>query len=293
VSLRRAPQPGAKIRVRRLAAPAKAALVALAVTASFGLARAESTATAQADLTAALHSLDAGAYGDAIDRLELLADRGFVHPDASFDRAVAYLGRARSPQKQPGDLGRAAAALAETLALRPGDREAESALEAVRQEIGRRRARTSGAPLVARPRLLRALVALLPEAAWGALAALGSVSLAWGLALRLLFRRTSSEVPGALGIGIGGLLLCLGGGLAAGARHYRKSSTLAVVVAPEARLLDENGRPLTTRSANEGSVAPEGAEMYVLEHRGGLDRVEWGTTDGWVIAGQVREVEHR
>ena len=233
-----------------------------------------------------------GAVNDAVEVFEMLADRGFVHPDASFDRAVAYLGRARSPQKQPGDLGRAAAALAETLALRPGDREAESALEAVRQEIGRTRARRGGAPLIARPRLLRALVALMPEPAWGALAALGSVSLAWGLALRLLLRRTGSEVPGALGIGVGGLLLCLGGGLAAGARHFRKTSTLAVVVVPEARLLDENGRPLPARSANDNAVAPEGAELVVVEHRGGLDRVEWGTTDGWVIAGQIREVEH-
>jgi hypothetical protein len=64
-------------------------------------------------------------------------------------------------------------------------------------------------------------------------------------------------------------------------------------VVPEARLLDESGRPLPVRPNGEGSVAPEGAEMYVTERRGGLDHVEWGPTDGWVIAGQVREVEHR
>ena len=106
------------------------------------------------------------------------------------------------------------------------------------------RARTSGAPLVARPRLVRAFVGLLPEQAWGALAALGSFGLAWGLGLRLLVKRTSTEVPGALGIGVGALLLCVGGGLAAGARHFRRTSTLAVVIVPEARLLDESGTPL-------------------------------------------------
>ncbi|HTQ04858.1 MAG TPA: hypothetical protein VMI54_13425 [Polyangiaceae bacterium] len=252
--------------------------------------------TASADAThdefdAGVAALDRGAFGDAIDHFELLADRGFVHPDASFDRAVAYLGRARSPQKQPGDLGRAAAALAETLALRPDDRQAESALDAVRSEIGRQRARTGASPLVARPRLVRALVGLLPEQAWGVLGALGSASLAWGLALRLFVKRVTTEVPGALAIGIGALLLCSGGGLALGARHFRRTSTLAVVVVPEARLLDDAGRPLPVTTNGDGNVVPEGAEVYVLERHGGLDRVEWGSTDGYVVAGQVREVE--
>lgn len=249
--------------------------------------------TPRDEFRAAVATLERGAYGDAIDQFELLADRGFVHPDASFDRAVAYIGRARSPQKQPGDLGRAAAALAETLALRPGDHDAQNALDAVRAEIGRRRARTGGSPLVARPRLVRALVGLLPEQAWGVLGALGSASLAWGLVLRLFVKRASTEVPGALGIGIGALLLSVGGGLALGARHFRRTSTLAVVVVPEARLLDEAGRPLAVASGGDSNVVPEGAEVYVLDRRGGLDRVEWGTTDGYVVAGQVREVEPR
>lgn len=34
-------------------------------------------------------SLDKGAVDDAIDTFEALADRGFVHPDASYNRAVA------------------------------------------------------------------------------------------------------------------------------------------------------------------------------------------------------------
>ena len=163
-----------------------AKLAALSLLALFLLASAGNEALAAAppaaDFEQAVSALEQGAYGDAIDRFEQLADRGFVHPDASFDRAVAYIGRARSPQKQVGDLGRAAAALAETLALRPDDQAADSALDAVRSEIGRTRARTGSRPLVARPRLIRALVGLLPEPAWGALAVLGSFSLAWGSA---------------------------------------------------------------------------------------------------------------
>ena len=276
--------------LRRLCALLGALLTPLALLLTFEASAA--AAETHQTFDAAVAAIESGAYGDAIDRLEQLADQGFVHPDASFDRAVAYLGRARSPQRQPGDLGRAAAALAETLALRPGDRAAESALDAVRTEIGRRRAHTGGAPLVARPRLVRALVGLLPEQAWGVIGALGSASLAWGLALRLFVRRATTEVPGALAIGIGGLLLCVGGGLALGARHFRRTSTLAVVVVPEARLLDDAGRPLpVAANTTETNVVPEGAEVYVLEQRGALDRVEWGTTDGFVIAGQVREVE--
>ena len=43
-------------------------------------------------------------------------------------------------------------------------------------------------------------------------------------------------------------------------------------------------------SGADTSVAPEGAELYVLEHRGGLARVEWGSSEAWVVAGQLREL---
>ena len=87
-----------------------------------------------------------------------------------------------------------------------------------------------------------------------------------------------------------GVLCLLGGALTAGARSFRTTSTPAVVVASEARLLDESGRPLPVSRSGEGNVAPEGAELYVLEHRGGLARVEWGSTVAWVVAGQLREL---
>lgn len=238
----------------------------------------------------AVHAIEEGAYGDAIDRLELMADRGVVHPDVSFNRAMAYLGRARSTQKKTGDLGRAAAAFAETLELRPSDAEADRALEAVRSELSRAQARKGGAPLFARPRLARALVGLAPERVWGILAIVGSLVLSVGLALRLLVQRAGAVVPGSLAIGIGSLLLLVGGALTAGARSFRRTSTPAVVVASEARLLDEAGRPLPVTRSGEGNVAPEGAELHVLEHQGGLARVEWGGTIAWVVRGQLREL---
>ena len=81
-------------------------------------------------------ALREGAVNDAVDTFEALADRGFVHPDASFDRSLSYLGRVRAGVERPGDLGRAAAALEETLLFRPEDREAESALDLVSSEGG-------------------------------------------------------------------------------------------------------------------------------------------------------------
>jgi hypothetical protein len=232
-------------------------------------------------------AIDQGAFGEAVDRLELLADRGFVHPDASFNRAVAYLGRARSPQREAGDLGRAAQALSEAVALRPSDTQAEALLDAVRSEIGKKRARTGGANLVARPRIGRAIAGLLPEAVWGVIAALGSLSLAVGIALR--FRAKEHGVPAALAVGIGGLLLVLGAALGFSARHFRLTSTPAVVVVEEARLLDESGRPRQGRTT-DGNVVPEGADVVLLERRAGLARIEWGSTEGWVVGGQVREI---
>lgn len=240
-----------------------------------------------AEFQQAAAAIDKGAFGEAVDRLELLADRGFVHPDASYNRAIAYLGRARSTQRENGDLGRAAQALSETLALRPSDEQAESLLDAVRSEIGRKRARTGGANLVARPRLARAIADLLPETVWGVLSALGSLSLAAGIALR--FRTREHGVPGALAIGIGALLLVITGGLGYTARHFRRTSTPAVVVVDEARLLDASGRPLQGRVA-EGNVVPEGADVVLLERRAGLARIEWGSSEGWVVGGQVREI---
>jgi hypothetical protein len=270
-------------------------LLALAALASGAVAFAksppENASAAQAsEFEQAARAIDQGAFGEAVDRLELLADRGFVHPDASFNRAVAYLGRARSPQRQTGDLGRAAQGLSETLALRSSDAQAQALLDAVRAEIGKKRARSGGANLVARPRIARAIAGVLPETVWGFVAALGSLSLAAGIALR--FRTKEHGVPGALAVGIGAFLLVLGGVLGFAARQFRRTSTPAVVVVDEARLLDESGRPLQGRTA-DSHVVPEGADVILLERRAGLARIEWGSTEGWVVGGQVREVAGR
>jgi len=267
-------------------------LLTLTLCALFGElcpAFADASSDSARDFSAANQALKRGAYTEAIDTLELLADRGFVHPDASFDRAVAYVERARSSAAVPGDLGRAAAALCEVLILRPDDDAAENGLARIRAEISRRHAREGTAPVLARPSLGRAVTSLFDENVWAVIAVGGSLLLALGLALRRFVERTSAALAGAVGIGLGALLLVSGAGLTAGARHFRLTSSPAVVVVEEARLLDETGKPLPQkRGAADSVTVPEGASLYVLERRPTLDRVEWGSTEGWLTPSQIQ-----
>jgi hypothetical protein len=233
-------------------------------------------------------AIERGAYDEAIDRLELLADQGYSHPDASFDRAAAYLARAQSARGKPGDFGRSVAGLAETLLLRPGDSEAEQALERVQAEIARRRAREGRDQVTARPSLARAVAGLAHENVWDVLAALGSLLLCVGLLLRWWSVRSTWRLGATLTLAIGGVLLVTFGSLAASARHFRMISDPGVIVVQEARLLDENGTPLSKKDGViDQDAIPEGALVEVLERRGQLLRVEWGTTRAWVSMGQL------
>ncbi len=234
-------------------------------------------------------AIQRGATDEAIDDFELLADRGFVNPNASFDRAIAYVDRARSHHAHPGDLGRAAAALEETLMLRPGDIAAASALVRVREEIARRRSHEGDAPVTATPSMARAVAGLVPEDIWAIGAAFGSLLLTGGLIARRLSRRPHVVLGGAIAVGVGTLLLALCGGLAALARHFRVSSEPAVVVVDQARLLDAQGRPIQQKNGVPPHIAvPEGAKVHVVGHQGQLAHVEWGTTQGWVAQSQLR-----
>jgi len=253
-----------------------------------------SPSESERDFATASEALKRGAYTEAIDTLELLADRGFVHPDASFNRAVAYVERARSSAANPGDLGRAAAALSEVLVLRPSDERAELGLSRIRAEISRRHAREGVAPVMARDSLGRAATSLFDENVWAWLALTGSWLLTVGLALRRFVQHTSAGLAGAIGIGLGAVLLLAGAGLTAGARHFRLTSSPAVIVADEARLLDETGKPLPQkRGSADSTTVPEGASVYVLERRPTLYRVAWGSSEGWLNPGQVRILASR
>jgi hypothetical protein len=231
-------------------------------------------------------ALAQGAVGEAIERYEAFADRGGLHPDVSYSRGVAYLARGKEGAGKGGDLGKAAAAFEEALLLRPGDAGAEAALEAVRSEVARRRARSGAPPEVAvSPGALRAFAGLLPENGWAWLAATGSLALAAGLALRRASR--AWRLASGVAVGLGGLLLLLGGSAASYARHLRLDVGVGVVVVEEARVVDDRGVPTSQQSI------PEAARVDILERKGGLLRVRWGEVSGYTGAQNVRIVGAR
>ncbi|MBN1610654.1 MAG: hypothetical protein JW940_28755 [Polyangiaceae bacterium] len=236
---------------------------------------------------AGVEAIRNGATEDAIDDFELLADRGVRHPDLSFNRAVAYVKRARSARAKPGDLGRAAAALSETLMLRPGDELADEALTLVRSEIARKHARVRDPAFVVRPSIARSVVALLSETAWSWTAVAGSLLLTAALIARTLLTRPAARLGAALTLCAGAAMMLIGCGMMLGARHFRMHSEPAIVVVDEAPLLGRTGAPIAGARKADATL-PEGALVYVLETAGSLDRVQWGEADGWVLASQLR-----
>ncbi len=238
----------------------------------------------------AVAALDGDAPERAVDLLELLADRGFEHPDASYNRAVAYARRAAGPRRRAGDLGRAAAALEETLALRPSDGTAAAALERIRAEITRRSVRAGEQVHAASPSPGRALAGLLSENAWAILTLIGSSAMALGLGLWWWTRRATWRLTGSVSAITGFALLVLAGMGTLASRHYRLTTSKAVVIAAGARLLDGQGAPIVRRGRNSLDKLPEGALVFVTEEQGNLLAVEWGSVHGFVIATQLRRL---
>lgn len=261
------------------------ALVALALAASGPCYAADAEQPAQV-IREALAAVQRGAFDNAVDQLELLADRGFVHADASRARAYVYVQRARSRAQRPGDLGRAIAALEEVEQLDP-KAELGPKIEVLRAEISRQRAREGTSPVLQRPTLGRAVTSLLPENVWAGVSVLGAALLSVGLVLYLFVKRRSAEIAGATAIVVGIVLGGLGGCLTLGARHYRRTSRAAVVVASEARLLDAEGHALPSNQKLPAAV-PEGSLVYVREQRERFARIEWGSVDGWVDPSQLQ-----
>jgi hypothetical protein len=248
-----------------------------------------------AQLEALRAAIERGAFSDAIDRLELWSDQGMMDATLSFDRGVAYLGRAESPAKRATDLGQAVAGFEEALALDPADDEARLALARIREVLSERRAKDT-AGVVARPRLLRAITGLVGENVWAGLAVVGSLLLALGLAGRLFTRSLEVRLGGSIAAASGLFFLALGGGLAAAGHHLRLHFAPAVVIVDEARLLDAEGRPVSAGARGPSSLGaaadrvPEGSLVHIAETRGGLVRIEWGDDEAWLNAAQLRRV---
>lgn len=240
-------------------------------------------------------ALERGEYAVAIDTFEALSDRGFVHPDASFDRGLSYATRVRERAEREGDLGRAAAAFEEVLELRPGDAEAEEALATVRAEITRRRSKRAKAEILASPSFDRQVVGLLSVRSWGVLCLVASGLLALGIFLRAVVKEGVVHVAGS--VLAPAALLLLAGVLpgALWADHLRRATRPGVVVVPEAHLEDDDGKPIKPDRAkkDQASSVPEGARVEILDRRSGKARVRWGTNEGWIASASVRPLATR
>lgn len=232
----------------------------------------------------ATQALNEGRYEDAINHLEARADREAPHPDASYNRGIAYLMRVRAGSETSGDLGRAAAAFEEALALRPSDLESKQALELIRAEVARRRSRRGQSVVVASPSLDRVVVDLLSARSFNILAIGASLLLAIGLVLR---KRNDSrqQLAGSLLSPLAALALAGLVPLSIHATHLARTTGKGVIVVREAFLVDENGRPLG------GDPVTEATRVEVGAQRGALVQVRYGKRDGWVKRESLRVVQ--
>lgn len=226
--------------------------------------------------------LEAGSLDAAVLDFESLADIGFTHPDASYNRGLAYARRASSHDEQPGDLGRAAAGFEEAQRLRPGDPETERALDAARAEITRRRARRAKDDIIVRPSLDRAVVALMPPGAWFAAASGVSVLFALGLVLFLTTKRGALHVAGSVMAPTFGVLFLALAPIAWFSQWLVVNRKAGVVVVAEITLTDE------AQKALPGSAVPEGASVEVGSRIGDRVLVRWGSQEGYAPATSVR-----
>jgi hypothetical protein len=226
-----------------------------------------------------------GRYEDAIAQLEAHADRMPAHPDVSFNRGLAYLTRVRNGAEHAGDLGRAAAAFEEALAMRPDDADAQHALSLVHGEVARRRARRGIDAVLARPSLDRVIVNLASERTWGIAAVFSSLMLALGLVLRR--REGSAHLAGILMTPAFAVALLALVPLYVGARHLRLDRTAGVVVVREAYMTDSGG------ARQAGDAIPEAAKLELGERNGRLIHARYGTREGWIPSDSVRALRSR
>lgn len=257
-----------------------AAGMALSMLAIAGPARAD-TVSPEQRFSEGVEALEGGDYRTALFAFEALADRGYYHPDVSFNRGLAYVMRVSENAGRPGDLGRAAAAFEESLRMRPDDEATERALDLVRAEVTRRRSRSAKDAVEVRPTLDRMVIALATERSWGIAALIASLLLALGLILRTrppgrLHVTGSVLAPTAL------LAVLILAPITWAAGELRRTKRAGVVVVSEVHLTDADGKSLG------GPALPEAALVEVGDHHEANVHVRWGPTQGWVPVGSVQ-----
>ncbi|MBX3258863.1 MAG: hypothetical protein KIS78_17425 [Labilithrix sp.] len=269
----------------------------LACVAFAGSARAEEDAPHEETDPAALfrgahEALVAERPGEAIAKLEALADRGVVDAVVSFDRGLAYAARVRAGGEQPGDLGRAAHGFEETRELTRDPTlaaDATSALAIVRSEVARRRSRAGeSVELQHGSSLGRSIVELLPENAWAVIAAAMTLALSAAILTRRRAAFPRAKVAATTSAAIAGALMLGTSALAWAARDARLHLREGVVIAPNARLLDAR------HLAMDGvAPVPEGARARIVDESAGFSHVVVGEADGYLPSSAVLPLARR
>jgi hypothetical protein len=270
-----------------------ALLAGLILSTSAAIATESLDVESQSLFNKATTALKADAPNEALSALEQIADRGVLHPEVSYDRAIAYIKRAHSQRVQAGDLGRAVAALEESLTLRPGDPEAEATLVAVHAELSRERSRKGAQSLLERPPLGRALVRLLPENFWVVTALGASLFCTFGLLAAWLASSPRRRFVGKVVASIAGALCVLASGLLHAAVQMRHDLRTGIVIVPEARLRDAAGLPLPVTVTRDTVSIPEGARVDVSKVNDRHCEVLWGETQAYVQSSDLQLLPKR
>lgn len=262
------------------------AFVLAAVMVASGTAvAAESSDTKSAEAEAVFgRASDALAKSDAkkaIAELEILADRGYLHPDVSYERGIAYAMRARTSAAVPGDLGRAAAGFEEASRLDPTDADAARALDLVRAEVARKRSRQDKSDTIVRPTLDRVVAKQFSATSWSIAAMVASVLMSIGVLLRS--RPTGfMHVAGTLLAPISLFALLALAPLAYFSRQLEETTRSGVIIVTEAALEDENG------ANTDSPTIPEATLVELSQRRGDNVFVRWGSYEGWLPHEAVR-----
>ncbi len=278
------------MRARRGFGAAGVVAVGVAVLVCQGIARADSAPDDTSALFAdGLRALGESRPNDAIGDFEALGDRGVVDAAVSFDRGLAYAERARSEKPTAGDFGRAAHGFEEARSLTHDPalaKQATQALATIRAEVARRRA-LAGEPVDVDPGvpLGRAVVALVPEDTWAALAAFASMVLTLSLFVRWRATARRARLGTAISGYVSAPVLLLTALLALAARDERLHLREGVLTTPAARLSDDHH--LTTPGA---AALPEGARVTIDDAQAGWTRVRFGNQTGWLPSPSVRPI---
>ena len=224
-------------------------------------AHAQSAPETEVSGAAVAKALETAAPAKAIALAEALADRGAQSPELAYHRGLAYAQRVATPEEASGDAGQAIAGFLEAEALgAAGDvvARAEAGLLAVRSHLARKRSSAGFAPAVEpSPGLVRATLLAVPVSGWLAIAALLGVS---SVALAVAAWRAEREHRAAR-MAAAGLLTALTGVFSlasASAEAVRRDEAIAVVIAPQAPLVESGTGALASDEA-----LPEGLAVRV------------------------------